>query len=122
MDFLAQAAGLSQLIAAFPALLTLTGLLAALVSLITQATKGLGFLKRIPTDLQVILLSEMLSLTLLLAWASRAGTALTWYMPVGAVIGGLLVAFIAMYGWATWFDLMERFDHSLARGGSRDRE
>ena len=114
--------GLSVWVSSFPALLTAIGGLAVLTSAITEATKNIGWLRRIPTDAQVLALSLLLSLAALLAWAELAGARLTWYMLAGGVCGGLLVAFIAMYGWATWFDLVQRFDHRRHSGGEEADE
>lgn len=106
---------MSDLINAIPQLLTALGALAALTSIVTELTKNLGFLSRIPTDAQVIVTSLLLSGGAACAWAEHTGAALTWYLAAGAVVCGLLTAFIAMYGWATFFDLVQRFDP--AKGG-----
>ena len=110
---------MSDLMNTMPGLLTALGALAALTSIITELTKNLGFLSRIPTDLQVIVTALALSLGAAWAWAEIAGAAPTWYLAAGAVVCGLLTAFIAMYGWATFFDLLQRFDPSRG-GGERE--
>ena len=106
---------MSDLMNTMPGLLTALGALAALTSIITELTKDLGFLSRIPTDAQVIVTALVLSCGAARAWAEIAGAASTWYLAAGAVVCGLLTAFIAMYGWATFFDLLQRFDP--AKGG-----
>lgn len=93
-----------------PQLLTVLGALAALTSALTQLTKGLGFLSRIPTDAQVICTALLLALAAAWAWAERTAQLFTWQLAAAALVGGLLTAFIAMYGWATFFDLLRRFD------------
>ena len=110
---------MSDLINAIPQLLTALGALAALTSIVTELTKNLGFLSRIPTDAQVIVTSLLLSGGAACAWAEHTGAALTWYLAAGAVVCGLLTAFIAMYGWATFFDLLQRFD---PRQGGEEHE
>lgn len=102
-----------------PQLLTALGALAALTSIITELTKNLGFLARIPTDAQVIVTSQALAAGAACAWTDATGTACTWYVAAAAVTAGLLAAFIAMYGWATFFDLAQRFDPSQG-GDERD--
>ena len=99
-----------------PPLLTAIGALAAAVSIVTQLTKNLGWLARIPTDAQVLVTSLLLSLGAAFAWAEANGGGLTWYLPLGAAVAGLLAAFIAMYGWATFYDLLERFTPPGAGG------
>ncbi|MBQ3287078.1 MAG: hypothetical protein IJH45_03905 [Firmicutes bacterium] len=98
-----------------PQLLTALGALAALTSIITELTKNLGFLSRIPTDAQVIVTSLLLAAAAACAWAEATNTACTWYLAAATITLGLLAAFVAMYGWATFFDLLQRFDP--AQGG-----
>ena len=100
-----------------PQLLTALGALAALTSIITELTKNLGFLDRIPTDAQVIVTSLLLAAAGACAWAESIGTACTWQLVAATVTAGLLAAFIAMYGWATFFDLVRRFDPSQGGDG-----
>ena len=102
-----------------PQLLTALGALAALTSIITELTKNFGFLTRIPTDAQVIVTSLLLAACGAWAWAEATGTACTWILMAATLTAGLLAAFIAMYGWATFFDLARRFDPAK-RGDDRD--
>ena len=106
---------MNDLMNTIPALLTALGALAALTSVITELTKNLGFLSRIPTDAQVIVTALLLNCGAAWAWADSAGTAPAFQLAAGSIVCGLLTAFIAMYGWATFFDLLQRFDP--ARGG-----
>ena len=105
----------ADVIAAISGPLTAVGGLAALVCLVTQRTKNLGRLARVPTDAQVIATALLLAAAATLAWAERAGMGFSWHLAAGALIWGLLAAFVAMYGWATFFDLLERF--FPAKGG-----
>jgi len=93
------------------------GGLAFLTAVITEVTKNLGFLKEIPTDLLVILLSVAGSLIASLYRAEMQGAAIGWTLFTSALVAGLLAAFIAMYGWATFYDLLARF---LTDPGTRD--
>ena len=106
---------MSDLINAIPQLLTALGALAALTSALTELTKDLGPLSRIPTDAQVIVTALLLNCGAAWAWAEHTSAAPAWQLAAGAIVCGLLTAFIAMYGWATFFDLLQRFDP--ARGG-----
>lgn len=90
-------------------LVSAIGMLAFLVSAITQATKNLPGLRRIPTDAQVVVLSLLLTLLAIVAYTREAGLTLTWYWLVAALPAGLVVSFVAMYGWATARDLWQRF-------------
>lgn len=85
------------------------GILATIVSIITEDTKNIGFLKKIPTDLEVLILSIGLTVILFFAYVSYANIIIKWYLVVGAILGGFLVAFIAMYGWSKFSELWQRF-------------
>ncbi len=85
------------------------GGLAFFVSAVTEVTKSVGFLKRIPTDIQVILLSLISAVVAVLGYASYLQTKVYWYYIAGAIALGFLVAFVAMYGWQKFTDLTNRF-------------
>jgi hypothetical protein len=90
-------------------LLTIIGVLAFLVSAITEVTKNVGFLKRIPTDLQVIVLSTALCLVAYFAYTSYFNVDIQWYYIAGCLIAAFIVAFVAMYGWEKMTALYKRF-------------
>lgn len=90
-------------------LLAVVGVLAFIVSIITEVTKGIGVLKRIPTDLQVIALSLALTILSYLAYCSYKAVSIEWYIFVGIILIGFLVAFVAMYGWDKFSELWSRF-------------
>lgn len=100
-------------------LLAIVGVIAFLVSVITEVTKGIGLLARIPTDLQVIVLSVILCLLLYFAYTSYFSLAVVWYYVVGCFIGAFIVAFVAMYGWEKLTILYNRFKRI---GGAIDDE
>ena len=56
--------------------LAIIGVMAFLVSVITEVTKGIGFLSKVPTDVQVIVLSVVLCLLAYFAYASYIGAAI----------------------------------------------
>lgn len=90
-------------------LFAVIGVLAFLVSAITEVTKGIGILKRIPTDLQVIVLSLALTILSYLAYCSYKAVSIEWYIFVGIILISFLVAFVAMYGWDKFNELWSRF-------------
>lgn len=92
--------------------LGIIGILATLISVITEVTKKLGFLAKIPTDLQVIVLSIILSLLTYFGYVSYAGIPVVWYLVVLTIIGSFVVAFITMFGWAKLMELYNRFKPS----------
>ena len=89
--------------------LTVIGLLAFVVSVITELIKDVGKLWKVPTDLVVIILSVVVSVLALLGYNTYAARAFIWYEIVGSVFGGFIVAFVSMYGWERLSDLYSRF-------------
>ena len=93
----------------FPQAMMIVGILAFVVSVIIEVIKNVSFLKNIPTDLVVIVLSEVLTVLSFLAYMSYNSIAVTWYLAVGSIIAGFFVAFVAMYGWDKITELYNRF-------------
>ena len=103
---------MSELISSYlPTAILIVGILAFLVSAITEVTKGLPWLNTIPTDAQVIVLSIVLTLVAFFAYIAYMSIVVTWYYIVGAVICGFFVAFVAMYGWTKLTELWSRFQN-----------
>lgn len=92
-----------------PVLILIIGVMAFLVSAVVQAIKNVGFLKRIPTDAVVIVLSIAFAVLALYAYAAIAVIVVPWYGVVGAIVLGFVVAFIAMFGWGKIRSLYLRF-------------
>lgn len=90
-------------------LLGVIGILAFTVSIIVQVFKGVSFLKKIPTDILVFVLSIGLTVTAFVAYMQYIQQAILWYMILAAILAGLLVAFVAMYGWEKVSELWKRF-------------
>ena len=91
-------------------LMVAIGVLAFVVSVITEVIKGIGVLKKIPTDIVVIILSMILTVITFFAYAQHASLVVVWYLVVAAIICGFFVAFIAMYGWDKINELWNRFN------------
>jgi hypothetical protein len=85
------------------------GLAAFLVSVITEVTKGIGVMKKIPTDVQVIVLSIVVCLVAYLAYISYFNIEIQWYYIAGCFVIAFIVAFVAMYGWEKLNLLYKRF-------------
>ena len=92
-----------------PMAILLVSILAFVVSVLVEVTKNLPGFRNIPTDLEVLALSVVLSLLALFAYASYAGLVLTWYYIVVAILTGFFGAFISMFGWAKFTELWSRF-------------
>lgn len=90
-------------------LVLIIGILAFLVAVITEYTKKLSFLDKVPTALQVIVLSLILCPAALLAMASYYGLPIEWYMVFASFIAAFIVALVCMDGWERITGLAGRF-------------
>lgn len=85
------------------------GAMAFVISVITEVTKNVGFLKHVPTDSQVIVLSILLCQVAYFAYISYFKIEVQWYHVAGCFIAAFMVAFVAMYGWDKLTALYKRF-------------
>lgn len=76
------------------------------VSIVTELTKEIRFLKKIPTSAQVTVTSIIVTIIILIAYASYKNIQIQWYYIFAAIIVGIFIAFITMYGWDA---LIKRF-------------
>jgi hypothetical protein len=90
-------------------MLTIIGTLAFIVSVITEVTKQLPLISKVPTDFQVIILSVVLCVGAYLAYSSYAGLVIVWYYIAAVLVAAFMVAFVAMYGWDKFTQLWNRF-------------
>ena len=97
-------------------LLGVIGILAFTVSIVVQVFKGVSFLKKIPTDILVFVLSIGLTVTAFVAYMQYVQQTILWYMIIAAILAGLLVAFVAMYGWEKVSELWKRFYRGNVEG------
>lgn len=90
-------------------IMAVVGVLAFVVSVITQVFKGVGALNKIPTDILVFVLSIVLTVVTYVAYMDYIQQTVIWYMFIVAVIAGFMVAFVSMYGWEKISELWKRF-------------
>ena len=93
----------------FATILAAIGLLALIVSIITEVTKGVAILSKIPTNLQVIVLSITLTLLAYFAYITYSGSVIIWYYIVADIIAGFTVAYVTLYGWDKLAGLYKKF-------------
>lgn len=91
-------------------LFAVIGVLAFMVSLITQVFKGVGVLSKIPTDILVFVLSIGLTVIAFVAYMQYIQQVILWYMVLASIMAGFIVAFVAMYGWEKLSELWKRFN------------
>jgi len=84
------------------------GLLAFLTSVVTEVLKHLPLFRYAPTDLVVVLVAQLLTMTSFLWYMAHTGTDIHWYSIVATVTVGFVVTFIAMYGWEKFEDFWFR--------------
>lgn len=75
------------------------GVMAFIVSIITQVIKELPGLKAVPTSAVVVVLSLVLcpiAFVALMAWAAHP---IAWYMIFACMIAAFIVALVSMDGW-----------------------
>lgn len=96
-------------VSTFVTILTVIGGLALIVSIITEVLKGVPILKKVPKNLQVIVISLLLSIVTYFAFISYSGTTVIWYYIVADVIAGFVVAYVALYGWDKLASLYKKF-------------
>ncbi len=84
------------------------GIMVFIVSVITQVTKGWGFLDRIPTKIQVYVTSLVLCCIGLAVYISYSKAAFIWYYIVVAIILSFFVSLVATDGWDALSELWKR--------------
>lgn len=89
-------------------IMSIIGTLAFVVSVITQVSKEIGFFAKIPTSLQVIILSITLTPISYIAYAQYSYIQIHWYMIVASIIAGFFVAFVAIFGWEKVSEIYSR--------------
>lgn len=80
-------------------LLVVVAVICTLISVITEFTKEIGILNRIPTSLQVLILSIIICVTAFFAYISYAKITFVWYYLVAVIFASFIVAIVCCKGW-----------------------
>ena len=99
-------------------LLLVEAVLSTLISVITEFTKEVGILKKIPTSFQVLITSLIICEICLFVALSYFDIQLLWYYPVAVFFGAFIIAFICTRGWDYLIEIFKRF----YRGGDMERK
>ena len=90
-------------------ILVAVAVICTLISVITEFTKEIGFLDKIPTALQVLVLSIAICVIAFFAYISYAGIAFVWYYLVAVIFAAFIVAIVCCKGWDYLIDIWKRF-------------
>lgn len=90
-------------------ILLVVAMICTLVSVITEFTKEIGFLNRIPTALQVLVLSFIVCTLSFLVYVSYAGIKFIWYYIVVIIFVSFIIAIITTKGWDYLIEIFKRF-------------
>lgn len=80
-----------------------------LISVITEFTKEIGFLKKIPTSLQVLVLSLIICVLIFFAAISYLQVQFVWYYLVAVIFIAFIIAIITTKGWDYLIEIIKRF-------------
>ena len=100
---------MEKLISNVSLILIAVAVICTLVSIITQYTKEWGFLNKIPTSLQVLILSIGFTVISFLAFMSYKNYKIEWYMIISIIIAGIFISYITIKGWDSLISLFKRF-------------
>ena len=89
-------------------MLMVLGVMAFVVSVITQVIKNLPWFKDIPTSVVVFVLSLILCPTTLVALLAWLDEPIAWYMIFACVVAAFMVALISMDGWERVAEIWNR--------------
>jgi hypothetical protein len=88
---------------------TAVGVLVALTNVVVQVLKKATW-DKLPTNLVAILVAVVLTVAAGIAYCQIRGVAMTWYILVGLLVGGFLVAYAAMFGFDKLKEIMDWSD------------
>ena len=98
-------------------LIFIAGVICFAVSVITQITKNLPGIRRIPTDLQVLVLCIAATICTYFAYVQIAQFPVTWYFIIGMIVLGFVLALVTTKGWNYVVDIFKKFQY---KGGTGD--
>lgn len=83
--------------------------LCVIISVITEFTKEIGFLNKIPTSLQVLVLSIVVCVLAFFMFISYMNIQFVWYYLVAVIFISFIVAIITAKGWDYLTEIIKRF-------------
>lgn len=101
----------------FAVCLVMVAVLCTLISIITEFTKEVGVLKKIPTSFQVLITSVIVCEVGLFVGLSFYHIAFVWNYPVAAFFGAFVIAILCTRGWDYLISIFKRFYN----GGDKEK-
>lgn len=90
------------------------GLLTLVTNAVVEVLKQVLW-DKIPTNLLVVIVAEVLTLSSGLGWAQFAGASVLWYHVIAAIVAGLMVAGSAMFGFDKFKETMKKVGELYAK-------
>ena len=78
-------------------IITVIGVLVALTNIIVEVVKKATW-DKVPTNIVAIIVAVVLTVGAGIVYAQINAITLTWYIIAGLIIGGIMVAYAAMFG------------------------
>lgn len=103
-------------------LLTVVGMLAAAVMIITEMIKGWGIIKKIPTKLTALITSFVVIIGAMTVYLEMADEAFVWWYLVVAFFAAFVVGYLSINGWDAMYEIWKRFVPSgsdMERGNAK---
>lgn len=86
-------------------IITAIGVLVALTNVVVQVAKKATW-EKVPTNLLAIIVAEVLTVGVGVAYCQIKAIPLAWYMVAGLVVAGFMVAYAAMFGFDKLREIM----------------
>lgn len=90
-------------------LLSVVGVLAALVMIITEMVKDLWKVSQIPTKLTALAVSFAVVAGAMAIYLNMADIAFQWWYLVAAFFAAFIVGYLSINSWDTLYDIWKRF-------------
>lgn len=103
-------------------LISVIGILSAMVMIITEMIKDLWIIKKIPTKLTVLAISLVVVTGAMIIYLNCAEEAFVWWYLVAAFFAAFVVGYLSMNGWDALYDIWSRYVPSKNEGGETDND
>ena len=90
-------------------IITIIGVLVALTNIVVQVLKTSTW-EKLPTNLLALIVAEVLTIGVGLAYCQLNAVPLAWYVIAGLIVAGFMVAYAAMFGFDKLKEIMDWSD------------